>query len=87
MKADRKLDPSSITFTKDYLKAFDEALATSKSATELQSKIKSKYPDTALDVIVKIGSEAAFQKPKAESAKASKLPDSDKAPKPGSAPQ
>ena len=59
-------NPSSITFTKDYLVAYDEALAASKSATELQSKIKAKYPDTALDVIVKIGSEAAFQKTKAE---------------------
>jgi glyoxylase-like metal-dependent hydrolase (beta-lactamase superfamily II) len=90
MKADRKLDPSSITFTKDYLKAFDEALAASKSATELQSKIKAKYPDTALEVIVKIGSEAAFQKPKAEGAASpaatSKLPASDKAPKPGTTP-
>jgi glyoxylase-like metal-dependent hydrolase (beta-lactamase superfamily II) len=65
-KADRVHNPSNITFTKDYLAAYDEALAASKSATELQSKIKTKYPDTALDVIVKIGSEASFQKSKAQ---------------------
>jgi glyoxylase-like metal-dependent hydrolase (beta-lactamase superfamily II) len=55
--------PSSLTFTKDYLAAFDEALTSSKSATEFQSKMTSKYPDLALDVILQIGAEATFKAP------------------------
>lgn len=62
-KADRKLDTSGIEFTKAYLKAFDEAVPASKNAAELEAKMKAQYPDAALDVIVKIGSEAAFKKP------------------------
>jgi glyoxylase-like metal-dependent hydrolase (beta-lactamase superfamily II) len=53
--------PSSLTFTKDYLALFDEALASSKSAEELQSSVKSRYPDLALDIVLKIGAEAAFK--------------------------
>ena len=74
-KADHKQAPTSIAFTKSYLAAWDEALAASKKPAELQAKIKAKYPDTALDVIVKIGAEAAFakpEKPKAEKPKAEK---------------
>ena len=52
---------SSLTFTKDYLAAFDEALTSSKPAAELQAKVTSKYPDLALDVILQIGAEAAFK--------------------------
>ncbi len=59
-----KHDASSIAFTKGYLVAFDEALAASKNADELQTALKAKYPDAALDVILKIGAEAAFKKPK-----------------------
>jgi len=62
-KADHKQAPSSIAFTKAYLAAFDEALAASKKPAELQAKIKAKYPDVALDVIVKIAADAAFAKP------------------------
>jgi glyoxylase-like metal-dependent hydrolase (beta-lactamase superfamily II) len=58
---DKKQDPSDVEFTRLYLQAYD-ALATSKTPLEVQSKIKAKYPDTALDAIVKIGSEAAFKK-------------------------
>jgi glyoxylase-like metal-dependent hydrolase (beta-lactamase superfamily II) len=68
-KADHKQAPTSIAFTKTYLAAWDEALAASKKPAELQAKIKAKYPDAALDIIVKIGAEAAFakpEKPKAE---------------------
>ena len=63
-KPDDKLDTSAIQFTKDYLRAYDEAVSTSKSAAELQAKMKANYPDAALDVILKLGAEAAF-KPKA----------------------
>ena len=37
-------DASGITATKAYLKDFDAAVATSKSAAELQAKMKAKYP-------------------------------------------
>lgn len=53
-------DAANIQFTKDYLKAYDEALASSKSATDLQAKVKKQYPDAALDIVLKIGSEASL---------------------------
>jgi glyoxylase-like metal-dependent hydrolase (beta-lactamase superfamily II) len=62
-KPDDKLDTSAIQFTKDYLRAYDEAISATKSAAELQAKMKAKYPDAALDVILKLGAEAAFQPP------------------------
>lgn len=55
-----KDDAASITFTRAYLLYFDQALAESKSAEELSKKVKAKYPNLGLDVILKIGSEAAF---------------------------
>jgi glyoxylase-like metal-dependent hydrolase (beta-lactamase superfamily II) len=67
-KPEKKLDPANVTFTKNYLVAYEEALAASKSATELQSKLKAKYPDTALDIVLKIGAEASFKKPGAAKA-------------------
>ena len=65
-KPNLKNDPSSLKFTKDYLAFFDEALASSKTAEELISKVKSKYPDLGLDVILKIGSDAAFANQKSK---------------------
>jgi glyoxylase-like metal-dependent hydrolase (beta-lactamase superfamily II) len=62
-KPEKKLEPTSIQFTKDYLVAYDEALASSKNAKELQAKIKEKYPDVALDIVLKLGAEASFKKP------------------------
>jgi len=59
--ADRKQDPGTLTFTKDYLVAYDEALTASKKPADLQTKMKAKYPTAALDIILKIGSEAAFK--------------------------
>ena len=79
-KADHKQAPTSIAFTKTYLAAWDEALAASKKPAELQAKIKAKYPDTALDIIVKIGADAAFAKP--EKAKVEKPAAPAKAEKP-----
>jgi len=60
-KPDDQLDTSAIQFTKDYLRAYDEALAASKSPAELQAKMKAKYPNAALDVILKLGAEASFK--------------------------
>lgn len=90
-KADHKQAPTSIAFTKTYLAAWDEALAASKKPAELQAKIKAKYPDTALDIIVKIGAEAAFAKPKVEkaapAAKVEKAAAAPKAATPAAAPK
>ena len=55
-----KDDASGIEKTRGYLKFFDEALAASKSAAELEAKLKAKYPDLALDVIAHFGAAAQF---------------------------
>ena len=55
-----KDDPSAIEKTRAYLKAFDEALAASKTADELEAKIKAKYPTLALPIIAHIGAAAQF---------------------------
>jgi glyoxylase-like metal-dependent hydrolase (beta-lactamase superfamily II) len=61
-KPERQQNPDDLAFTKNYLIAFDEALGSSKKPAELQAKMKAKYPDAALDVILKLGAEAAFKK-------------------------
>ncbi len=61
-KPERQQNPDNLAFTKNYLVAFDEALGSSKKPAELQAKMKAKYPDAALDVILKLGAEAAFKK-------------------------
>ena len=57
---DRKQDPSNLKATQDYLAAFDEAVASSKTAEEVQQKVKAKYPDLQLDISLKLGSQAAY---------------------------
>lgn len=59
---DRKQDPSNLKATQEYLAAFDEAVASSKTPEEVQQKIKSKYADLQLDIILKLGSEAQYAK-------------------------
>jgi glyoxylase-like metal-dependent hydrolase (beta-lactamase superfamily II) len=60
-KPEQKQDPANLQFTQGYLKAYDAALASSKTPEELQTKVKAEYPDAALDVILKIGSEASLK--------------------------
>lgn len=81
-KPEKKQDPGTLTFTKDYLVAYDDALASSKKPSELQAKVKAKYPDAALDIILKIGSEASFKAPEKPAAKqpAAAAPSKAKAP-------
>lgn len=55
-----KDDTSGIDQTRGYLKAFDEALAASKTADELEAKMKAKYPDLALEIVLHIGAGAQF---------------------------
>jgi glyoxylase-like metal-dependent hydrolase (beta-lactamase superfamily II) len=71
-KPEQKQDPATLKFTKDYLIAYDEARATAKKPAELQAKLKAKYPNAALDIILKIGSEASFKKPEKPAAPAAK---------------
>jgi glyoxylase-like metal-dependent hydrolase (beta-lactamase superfamily II) len=68
-KPDRTYKASNIAFTKQYLTAYDEALASAKSSADLQARIKARYPDTALDAIVRIAADTAFP-PKATKKKA-----------------
>jgi hypothetical protein len=51
--------------------AYDDALAASKKPAELEAKLKAKHPNAALDIIVKMGVEAAFKKPEPASKKQS----------------
>lgn len=60
--ADAKNDASAIAFTRDYLKAFDAAVAGSKNAGEALEKVKAKYPNAQLEIIAKIGTDAQFAK-------------------------
>jgi glyoxylase-like metal-dependent hydrolase (beta-lactamase superfamily II) len=60
-KADKRNDRENLEFTRKYLVAYDEALAASKNAKELEATMKAKYSDASLPVIVKIGAEAAFK--------------------------
>ena len=56
----RKDDAAGIDETRGYLKAFDEVLAASKSADEVETKMKAKYPKLALEVILHFGAAAQF---------------------------
>jgi glyoxylase-like metal-dependent hydrolase (beta-lactamase superfamily II) len=60
-KPEQQQDPANLAFTKSYLAAYDKALGTSKTPEELQAKIKAQYPDAALDIILKLGSEASIK--------------------------
>jgi glyoxylase-like metal-dependent hydrolase (beta-lactamase superfamily II) len=55
-----KDDAGGLTTTKAYLKDFDEAAAASKSASQLQAKMKAKYPKLAMDIVLQIGAGAQF---------------------------
>ncbi len=61
---DPKLDnsPAGIDQTRQYLAAFDAAVASSKTADEVQTKVKAKYGALNLDIILKLGAEAQFAK-------------------------
>jgi glyoxylase-like metal-dependent hydrolase (beta-lactamase superfamily II) len=54
---------ASIKATKEYLEAFDAAVASSKTAEEVQQKVKAKYGALQLDIILTIGAGAMFPAP------------------------
>ncbi len=60
-----KDDATGIAQTRAYLKDFDVAVAASKSAEELEAKVKAKYPKLAMDIVLHIGAGAAFPTPPA----------------------
>jgi len=68
-KPERQQDPQNLAFTKAYLAAYDQAAADSKTPEELQGKIKAQYPNAALDIVLKIGSEASIGKPAKKTAR------------------
>lgn len=55
-----KDDVASLKQTRDYLTDFDAAVASSKTAAEVGDKVKKKYGDLQLDVILQIGAGAQF---------------------------
>ncbi|MDB4982990.1 MAG: beta-lactamase domain protein [Myxococcales bacterium] len=55
-----KDDASAIEATRAYLKDFDVVAASSKSAEELETKMKAKYPKLAMDIVLHIGAGAQF---------------------------
>ena len=57
-----KDDLSGVWFTKTYLTYYDEALVSSGTAEEFRSKIKDRFPDLGLEVILQMASDAAFAK-------------------------
>jgi glyoxylase-like metal-dependent hydrolase (beta-lactamase superfamily II) len=58
-----KDDMTGINATRAYLVDFDEAAASSKSAEDLEAKMKAKYPKLALDIVLHIGAGAQFPAP------------------------
>jgi glyoxylase-like metal-dependent hydrolase (beta-lactamase superfamily II) len=58
-----KDDLTGINATRAYLVDFDEAAAASKSAEDLEAKMKAKYPKLALDIVLHIGAGAQFPAP------------------------
>ncbi len=64
-----KNDASALSTTKAYLKDFDEAVAASSSASQLQAKMKAKYPKLAMDIVLQIGAGAQFPAAAAQQAK------------------
>ena len=55
-----KDDVAGLKQTRDYLEAFDQAVASSKTAAEVQDKMKKKFGDLQLDVILQFGAAAQF---------------------------
>ena len=58
-----KDDLSAVKATREYLEAFDAAVASSRTPAEVQQKIKARYGSYQLDTILQLGAEAAFAAP------------------------
>jgi hypothetical protein len=58
--ADRANDPAALKFMKSYLADFDAAIAASKTAADLMTRVKQNYPGLQLEIILQIGANAAI---------------------------
>jgi glyoxylase-like metal-dependent hydrolase (beta-lactamase superfamily II) len=58
-----KDDLAAVKATREYLEAFDAAVASSKTPAEVQQKLKARYGAYQLDIILQLGAEAAFAAP------------------------
>jgi glyoxylase-like metal-dependent hydrolase (beta-lactamase superfamily II) len=60
--ADARLrdDASALEATRGYLKEFDMAVGTAKTAEDLEKRMKAKFPTLALDIVLHIGATAVF---------------------------
>lgn len=58
--AGAKNDVSALQFMKNYMRDYDQAVASSKSAQEVQDKVNKKYPHLGLARLLVSGSQAAF---------------------------
>lgn len=56
-------DLSAVRGTRAYLEAFDAAVASSRTAAEVQQKMKARYGGYQLDIILQLGAEAALPPP------------------------
>jgi len=54
--------PGAIAFTRDYIRAFEAAKASSHSAEELIKKMKQSYSDVGLEAVLTFAANAAFPK-------------------------
>ncbi|MCX2720835.1 MBL fold metallo-hydrolase [Roseibium salinum] len=52
-------DVSGVTFTRDYLIAYEEEFARAKDSAELIAAMKKRYPDAGLDIALEIGAKVA----------------------------
>jgi glyoxylase-like metal-dependent hydrolase (beta-lactamase superfamily II) len=55
-----KDDVAAVQATRDYIEAFDAAVASSKTSAELQQKLKAKYGSYQLDIILQLAADAMF---------------------------
>ncbi|HEY8026974.1 MAG TPA: MBL fold metallo-hydrolase [Burkholderiaceae bacterium] len=58
--AEAPLDASAITYTRDYLLAFEEELAKAADSATLIGAMKQRYPDAGMDVALNIGAKVAL---------------------------
>lgn len=59
MKPEWPTDLSGVSFTRDYLVAYEEEFAKAKDSSELIAAMKKRYPDAGLDVALEIGAKVA----------------------------
>jgi glyoxylase-like metal-dependent hydrolase (beta-lactamase superfamily II) len=59
MMSDAAVDSSSISYTRDYLLAFEEELAKANNSAELIAAMTERYPDAGMGIALQIGAKVA----------------------------